>query len=301
MAHAHILLFGRTGQVGAALVHALKGEHRITALDRASCDLGRPGDAARSIAGAAPDLVINAAAYTAVDQAESEPDMAHAVNGRAVAEMAQVCAARNVPFIHYSTDYVFDGTAATPYVEDDPPAPLGVYGASKRAGEEAVIGAGGPHLILRTAWVYDRTGRNFLSTIQRLARERAHLRIVSDQIGAPTWAAAIADATRSVMMTASDKEWHEVSGLYHMTAEGETSWFGFAQAIVEQMQAADPSFTPPEIEPITTRDYPTPARRPAYSVLSNEKLARVFGVRLPHWQDQLARAFTESAICSNSQ
>ena len=289
--HPSVLLFGRTGQLGRALMLALAPSYQITSLGHAECDLSSPGSATQIIADVKPDLVINAAAYTAVDQAEADPDLAYAVNRDAVAEMAQICATLGIPLVHYSTDYVFDGSARTPYKEDDPVAPLGVYGASKQAGDAAIQAAGGPHLILRTSWVYAMEGRNFLVTIQRLADEQSVLRIVSDQIGAPTWAGAIATATASVLEKSADLGWNKASGLYHMSAGGQTSWHGFAEAILAQMAACDPAFVAPPVEAITTADYPTPARRPAYSVLSNAKLEGTFGVRLPSWEEQLKQAF----------
>lgn len=225
-----------------------------------------------------PDVIVNAAAYTAVDKAESDRERCFAVNATAPAAMAAEAAALGAKLVHYSTDYVFDGSKRTPYVEEDPTGPRNVYGASKLAGERAIAEAGGEFLILRTSWVYSNHGANFLKTMLRLRAERPELRIVADQHGAPTSADAIAQAT--VRLLTGNEAW--MSGLFHMTAAGVTTWHGFAKAIFAR--AGGPTLS---LVPIATTDYPTPAARPANSVLSNDKFAGTFGFRLPDWEQQL--------------
>jgi dTDP-4-dehydrorhamnose reductase len=236
-------------------------------------------------------VVINAAAYTAVDQAESEPELAHLVNAEAPRVMAEACAESGAWLVHYSTDYVFDGTASEPYSEDDPVSPVNVYGRTKLEGEQAVVGNAPRHLIFRTSWVYSNHGRNFLNTMLRLSAERAVLTIVSDQVGSPTWTGAIAGATEQVLHRLSG--WgtggDDKAGIYHMTCGGRTSWYGFARAIFEQTGRLDGI----RVEPIDTASYPTPARRPLYSVLNNDKLANVFGVKLDTWDDALRECLSE--------
>ncbi len=277
-----ILLFGAGGQLGQALRRLLSARRDVVGLAHADCDVGDPAAVRAAIAAAAPSIIINAAAYTAVDRAEDEPDRAYAANAVAPGVMAEEARRRGAVFVHYSTDYVFDGQGRTPYREDDPAAPLGVYGASKRAGEERVAGAGGIFYILRTAWLYDRQGRNFLTTMERLGRERAQtgrpLTVVADQWGSPTSVAALAAATEGILGHAGIRE---LSGIYHATCGGETTWWGFAQAILEGLHI------PAAVTPITTADYPTRARRPAYSVLSSARLDRVFGIHMPQWEAAL--------------
>jgi len=233
-----------------------------------------------------PRAIVNAAAYTAVDRAESEPALAQAVNAEAPRVLAEEAAALGALLVHYSTDYVFDGLKSAPYVESDPTGPLGVYGASKLAGEQAIAASGCRHLVFRTSWVYCARGRNFLLTMRKLLAERDEVRVVNDQRGAPTWARAIAQATAAVLSKVGpgfDLE-PDADGVYHMTAAGETTWYGFARAIL----AAMPGSPAVRLTPIATVEYPTPARRPANSVLSNERLTREFGVRLPAWEQGLA-------------
>jgi len=273
-----ILIIGRNGQVGSHLERELAGRHEVVALDRAGADLRDDAALRGAIQSARADAVINAAAYTAVDRAEQESDLAERCNAHAPGVMAQAAAAAGAWLVHYSTDYVFDGSARTPYDEDSPTRPLGVYGASKLRGEQAVQAAGGRHLIFRTAWVYSLHGHNFLNTMLRLGREGRELRVVDDQHGSPTWAGAIAAATARAL----DRLEPARSGIYHMTCGGETTWCGFAQRIFEYAGLASM-----QVVPITTADYPTPARRPAYSVLSNHRLRSVFGIELPHWESAL--------------
>ena len=282
----HIMLIGKVGQVGWELRRALAPMARITCVDFPDIDL-TSGDSIRQwVRGSRPDIVINAAAYTAVDKAESEPDKAMAINGVAPGILAEEAKRLNALIVHYSTDYVFDGSSTQPYVETDAPAPLGAYGRSKLAGDQAVQAIGGAYLIFRLCWVYGARGQNFMLTMMRLAREREKLRVVSDQVGCPTWSRMIAEATALALksaIVAPDRQ--AFSGIYHLAAGGMTSWHGFAQAIINLMPGAEKKCA--EIEAISTAEYPTPARRPAYSVLSCDKLERTFGLWLPHWEESL--------------
>lgn len=288
-----ILLTGVNGQVGHALIAPLQRLGEVIAADRTLLDLA--GDAAAlhdTVLRLAPDLIVNPAAYTAVDRAESEPALAHAINARAPGALAQAAASLDIPLIHFSTDYVFDGSARHPYREDDPCAPASVYGQTKREGELAIAAAGARHYILRTSWVYGLRGRNFLATMARLASERPELRVVDDQIGAPTTALAIAQATTSLIALLAHGA-PIAHGAYHMSCRGETSWCGFARAITARLPdvcAALGLPAPaaiPVVTGITTADYPTPARRPANSVLSNDKLNDACSIRLPDWRQAL--------------
>lgn len=276
-----ILVFGSNGQVGSALVQCLAADVELVALTRAEVDVSDAAAVVRSIEEHKPDFVINAAAYTAVDRAETEHDVAERVNAEAPGVMAAAARRAGAWLVHYSTDYVFDGSAHTPYPEDAPAAPLGVYGRSKLAGERAVRAASDRYLILRTSWVYSLQGHNFLNTVRRLAAERAELRIVDDQWGSPTYAGDIARATAQLLRGALRAPEH--SGTYHLSAAGATTWCRFAAKIVAT------AGLDVRIVPITTAEYPTAAVRPRYSVLDNAKLARTFGVRLPHWEEGLAR------------
>jgi dTDP-4-dehydrorhamnose reductase len=302
-----ILLTGKNGQVGFELEKLLSGQ--VVALDRQELDLVSPADIRRVVRQLRPRLIINAAAYTAVDKAETDQDAARAINADAPAILAEEAKRIGAVLIHYSTDYVFDGLKNSPYLEEDPKNPRSVYGTTKLAGEEAIRQSGVPHLIFRTAWVYATRGRNFLLTILRLASQREELRIVNDQIGAPTWCREIAQGTVSAIQHLSansnlEQQLAKFSGIYHMTAAGTTTWFEFAQTIIEQ-SSHGPSKLPwlaeatssrplilQRILPIPTTEYPTPARRPPYSVLSNERLARTFNIHLPDWQSQLHAAFS---------
>ncbi|AZL66474.1 dTDP-4-dehydrorhamnose reductase [Pseudomonas oryziphila] len=279
-----VLVCGRNGQVAQALQGALAGLGEVHLLGHGQLDLAHPQQLRAPLRELKPDLVINAAAYTAVDQAESEPQLAFAINAEAPRVLAEEAARRGVPLIHYSTDYVFDGSKAVPYDEDDAPNPLGVYGRSKLAGEQAIAQVGGEHLILRTSWVYSRHGRNFLLTMQRLLQERPQLKVVNDQIGAPTWAGTLAASTRALI-----QRWQQGQGgawgTYHLTAQGETSWFGFAQAIAEQLKAQ--RLPCAELLPITSSEYPTPAQRPLNSRLDCSRLAHEWQVTQPHWHQAL--------------
>ncbi len=279
-----ILISGRNGQVAQALQQALGDLATLQVLGRDQLDLAHPERIAERVRVLAPDLIINAAAHTAVDQAQSEPELAFAINARAPGVFAEEAARLGIPLIHYSTDYVFDGEKPAPYTEDDATNPLGVYGQSKLAGEQAIAAVGGQHLILRTSWVYSTHGRNFLLTMQRLLQEKPELRVVADQIGAPTWAGTIAASTRQLIQrwqSGQTGAW----GIYHLTAQGETSWFGFAQAIGEQLKAQGKPCA--NLIPIPSSEYPTPARRPLNSRLDCSRLQREWNVSQPDWHQAL--------------
>lgn len=286
MQQPRILLIGRIGQVGWELRRSLAPMAGITCADFPDIDLTSGDSVRRWVRDSRPDIVINAAAYTAVDKAETEPDKAMAVNGVAPGILAEEAKKLGALLVHYSTDYVFDGTRTTPYAETDVPAPLGVYGRSKLAGDKAVEAVGGEHLIFRLCWVYGARGQNFMLTMMRLARERDKLRVVGDQVGCPTWSRMIAETTAlalKAVVAAPDRR--AFTGTYNLAASGVTSWHGFAQAIVNLMPAEGRKCT--EVEAISTAEYPTPTKRPAYSVLACDKLDRAFGLRLPHWEESL--------------
>jgi dTDP-4-dehydrorhamnose reductase len=297
---SRILITGTSGQLGFELMECLAGQGEVIAAGRERMDLSRPDSIRRAVREIEPDLIVNAAAYTAVDQAESDPELAMAVNGIAPGILAEEAQRLGTVLIHYSTDYVFDGSKTEPYSEDDAPCPINVYGRTKLAGERAIQAVDAPHLILRTSWVYSRRGKNFLLTILRLAREREELAIVDDQIGAPTWSRALAIATGGILQQLGygKPEFGGAckarSGIYNATAAGQTSWHGFAAAILAHAASAQPGRFPyalnrvPVLKPIPTEQYPLPARRPRYSVLANAKLQSVFGVVAPDWKASLA-------------
>lgn len=286
-----ILLTGSKGQVGRALQQTLAQLGQVTALDRHALDLADRDAICKTVRECRPELIINAAAYTAVDRAETEADLAMAVNGVAPGVLAEEAKRLGARLVHYSTDYVFDGSKPTPYSEADTPNPLNVYGKTKLAGEEAIRATGVAHHILRTSWVYAAEGANFLNTILRLAKERPELRIVDDQTGAPTWARAIADLTAQILAAGLRGE-DPRHGLYHLTATGAVTWFGFAQAILAEVQKT-PGRTVPRLIPITTAEYPLPARRPANSRLDTSRLTETFGIRPAPWQEMLAQCLQE--------
>ncbi|HEL3779330.1 dTDP-4-dehydrorhamnose reductase [Stenotrophomonas forensis] len=295
-----VLVFGGNGQVGQELLRALAPLGAVVATTRSGqlpdgspcevADFAQPDSLTALLDRLQPTVVVNAAAYTAVDRAEQEAEAAFAANAQAPGVIARWCAAHDVPFVHYSTDYVFDGQGSAAYREDEPTAPLGVYGTSKRDGEDAVRAAGGRHLIFRTAWVYASHGANFLRTMLRVGAERDALRVVADQIGTPTPAALIADVTVQALQHPG-----QLSGTWHLTASGQTSWHGFAEAIFAEALAAGVLAKVPTVEAIASSEYPTPARRPAWSVLDNRKLQQDFGIALPAWQDGLKRVMAEIA------
>jgi dTDP-4-dehydrorhamnose reductase len=282
-----ILITGPDGQVGWECQRSLQALGHVHCLGRGQCDLTQ-ADAIRAVVReASPDLIVNAAAYTAVDRAESEPDLAYAVNAAAPAVLAEEAKRIGASLIHLSTDYVFDGSKPAPYVEDDPCNPLSVYGRTKLQGEQAILATGAPAVVLRTSWVYAMRGQNFVRTIVRLAREREELRIVDDQWGAPTWARSIAEATAAIAARAGrDRDsmataFAERGGIFHMTCAGRTNWHQFAHRLLQQI--ADPKRRLRSIAPIPSKEYPTPARRPMNSVLDCSRLARQWGVVLPPW------------------
>lgn len=273
-----ILLTGRNGQLGWELARALAPLGEIVAFDRKGLDLAFPDRIVSAVRSVRPDVLINAAAYTAVDRAESELDAAHAINATAAGIFAEEAKRAGALCIHYSTDYVFDGTKNAAYVEDDEPNPLNAYGRSKLAGEIAVRSVDGHYLILRTSWIYAERGKNFFLTIRRLLREEDELRVVSDQIGAPTSAGALADATAELLGRHGVAALRDARGIFHATASGSTSWHGFASEIARLERL------PARIVPVASAEYPSAARRPGNSRLSNEKLLRHFGVTLPRWE-----------------
>jgi dTDP-4-dehydrorhamnose reductase len=294
-----ILLTGVTGQVGAALCAPLEATGSVIAADRNRLDLSRPDLLVSELDRIAPDLVVNPAAYTAVDRAEDERELAFRVNGEAPGVIARWAAGRGVPLIHFSTDYVFDGSCERPWRENDPTGPLSAYGASKLAGEVAVRSAGGPHLIVRTSWVYAAVGSNFLRTIARLARERRELRIVADQIGAPTSARLIAEVTSDIVRNGGSRlaeRFAASGGLVNVAASGETSWHGFATAIVEGLKARGVLLLVQSVQPIRTQDYPTKAKRPGNSRFDMTRLRDVFGIGTPRWDEALSAELDQLAL-----
>ena len=293
-----ILLFGANGQVGHELRRSLAPLGDVVATTRSGmledgmrceiADFDAPQSLPALIERIAPDVVVNAAAYTAVDRAQSDRDAAFRANAEAPLRIAEACAARDALLVQYSTDYVFDGSATRPYREDDPTAPLGVYGESKLAGEQAVQASGARHMIFRTAWVYAAHGKNFMRTMLRLAAERDELRVVADQIGTPTPAGLIADVTAAVLARPFER-----SGVWHLTAAGETTWHGFAEAICAAAHARGLIAAAPRVMPIATVDYPTPAKRPGYSRLDTARLASDFAIELPDWPEGLMLTLNE--------
>jgi dTDP-4-dehydrorhamnose reductase len=293
-----ILLLGANGQVGHELRRSLASLGEIVATTRSgelpdgvrceTADFDNPSSLAELVDRTSPGLVVNAAAYTAVDRAEDETEAAFRANAEAPGVLAEACARHGTPFVHFSTDYVFDGTGTRPYREDDSTAPLGVYGASKLAGEKAVRAAGGRHLIFRTAWVYGVRGQNFLRTMLRLAAERDELRVVGDQVGTPTPAYFIADITAAAVTHSSP-----LSGTFHLTTDGQTSWHGFAEAIMSGAVARGLLHRSPEVKAISTADYPTRAKRPSYSCLDTGALSGALGQSFPHWSAGLEKVLDE--------
>lgn len=278
-APARILVTGAAGQLGSELAKALAPLGEVIALDRRALDLARPDEIVAALRGLAPGLVVNAAAYTAVDRAEAEPEAAFAVNARAPGILAAEAKRLDALLIHYSTDYVFDGASREPRDEAAPTGPLNAYGASKLEGERAVEAAGGHALVFRTSWVYSRTGTNFLTTIERLAAERELLRVVDDQHGTPNWSRDLARATATLV--AHGLPWlAERRGLYHLSARGATTWYGFARAILGEEAKV-------QVVPIASADYPTAARRPASTILDTRRFTATFGFELAHWLDTL--------------
>lgn len=291
-----ILLLGKNGQVGWELQRSLAPLGELVALDRQTLG-GLSGDLATleslrsTIRQIAPDVIVNAAAYTAVDKAESETELASRINGLATGVMAEEAAALGAWLVHYSTDYVFNGQGVTPWLETDPVAPVNHYGASKLAGEQAIIASGCKHLVFRTSWVYGARGNNFAKTMLRLAKDRETLSVIADQIGAPTGADLIADVTAVALRQVMDQQ--HLSGLYHLAAAGEVSWHGYATHVIEFARANGEQLTVKAVDPIETTAYPTPARRPLNSRLNTQKLRDNFSLHLPDWQSGVTRMLME--------
>jgi dTDP-4-dehydrorhamnose reductase len=286
-----ILLTGKNGQVGWELQRTLATLGKVVALDVEELDLTNPTAIREAVRAIRPQIIVNPAAYTAVDRAESETGIAYAINAEAPGVFAEEARMLDAWMVHYSTDYIFDGTKQGAYTEADAPNPQSVYGKTKLAGEEAVRAAGGKHLILRTSWVYGSRGHNFMLTMLRLARERSELRVVDDQVGAPTWCRSLAEITAQVMAQVHlpIKEAEQVSGTYHLTSSGKVSWHGFARAILEHSGMEKL----PSLVAIPSHEYPTPAVRPKNSVLSNEKLEHTFGLAAGDWQANLELCMQE--------
>jgi dTDP-4-dehydrorhamnose reductase len=282
-----ILLIGSAGQLGFELARVLPAHGEVVALDRAALDLADADAVVAAVRGARPRLIVNAAAYTAVDRAESEPGLADAINTRAPGILAEEARRAGALLIHYSTDYVFDGAAAAPYDELAVPNPINAYGRSKLGGERAIAAAGALSIVLRTSWVYGLRGRNFLTTMRKLAVEREELKVVADQIGTPNWTRSLAEAT-ALLVGRGGADLAERAGLYHLSGCGSTSWFDFARAIFAD---ADQS----RVVPITSAEYPTAARRPRNSVLTSGKFADTFGFLLPPWEEMLHACLDELA------
>ncbi len=292
-----ILVTGADGQLGRALLKRFDGSAEVVGCNRNTFDLSNAQEIRKRVRDIAPDIILNAGAYTAVDRAESEADLAMAVNGTAPGVLAEESRRAGSLLIHYSTDYVFDGSKDGPWVESDATNPLSVYGASKLLGEEAIRAVGGNYLIFMTSWVNAPKGKNFLLTMLRLGRERDSLNVVDDQVGAPTTAAELAQAAHTVVSGILDGKFgdgNDWSGLYHMTCGGSVSWWGFAKAIFDRTSGL-PDGRKPKVNAIASSEYPTAAKRPRNSVLSNEKLHRKFGVRLADWETALDTALAEVA------
>ena len=287
-----ILVFGKTGQVGFGLSKDLESVGSVRCVGRDEVDLGDLASIETTIQHEHPDIVVNAAAYTNVDQAESEVELANLINIKAPGVMAEMAAAGGAWFIHYSTDYVFDGECSTPYTEDMTRQPINVYGTTKSRGEDAVIKATTRYLIIRTSWVYSNRGRNFLNTVLRLANERRELRIVNDQTGTPTYSRTLSTNTANMIKKLS-LNWDDpdMAGIFNMTCRGATTWYEFAREILKYAGIEHVT-----VEPISTSEFLTPAKRPQYSVLDNAKLEHLYGLRLPRWQDSLKECLAQRAI-----
>jgi dTDP-4-dehydrorhamnose reductase len=286
-----ILLLGKNGQVGFELQRTLAPLGDVTALGRQELDLTQAAAIRSTVRWFKPDLIVNAAAYTAVDKAESEPELAMAINGTASGILAEEAALLKATLIHYSTDYVFDGAKKTPYTEQDTLSPINTYGKTKLTGEEAIRATGADHLILRTSWVYSLRSHNFLLTILRLAAERDELSIVNDQHGAPTWSRMIAEATALLIATSCAHK--SAKGTYHLTATGETTWHGFTAAIINQTATRGLLSTKPVLKAISSADYQTAAQRPKNSLLDSSALQNTYGIKLPDWATSLDLALDE--------
>jgi dTDP-4-dehydrorhamnose reductase len=294
-----ILLIGKNGQVGWELQRTLAGLGNMVVMDRQQMDLADPDSIRKIVRDIRPGLIVNAAAYTDVDKAESEPDLATSINAIAPGILAEEVKRLNAAVIHYSTDYVFDGSQKRPYTEDDAPNPLNVYGKTKLAGESAIQAVGVPHLILRTSWVYGARGGNFLLKVLKLAREKGELRIIDDQFGAPTWCRTIAEITSQMLAQyyflnhRPSASISDISGIYHVVSGGLTSWHGFAKKILEYV-SKHTSQAVPKLMPISTHDYLSPAKRPHNSSMSHDKLKDKFGLVAPSWEQSLMLCLEEA-------
>ncbi len=296
MPHPKILLFGKVGQVGWELRRTLASAGALQCVDFPEVDFTRPESIRTWIRDAAPDIIVNAAAYTAVDKAETDTALAMTINAEAPGIMAEEAAQRGALLVHYSTDYVFDGAKAAPYAEDDAANPLSAYGRTKLAGDLAIAKSGCRHLIFRLCWVYGSRGSNFMLTMMRLARERETLRVVADQVGCPTTARMIAEATALAVHAARPGGPAEgATGVFHLCCAGQTSWHGFASAIIDRMPPAERKCR--TVQAITSAEYPTSTRRPAYSVMSCARLLRTFGIALPDWTQALSLVLETSSPC----
>ena len=291
-----VLIIGKNGQVSTYLQNALKGNFEVVVAERDQIDLSKLDQIQPALQKINPSLIINPAAFTAVDLAEDESELAFTINRDAVKELATYCSKTQTPLIHFSTDYVFAGDAEAAYTEIDQAAPTGVYGESKLAGEKEALKSGAPAIVLRTSWVYSNHGKNFYKTMLALAATRNELSVVADQVGAPTYAGSIAEATKKLVEIIFNQGQIEDSqkGVYHLTCGGQTSWAEFAKAIFVENQKDAMT-----VNSITTDEYPTPAKRPAFSVLNNDKLQAVFGVSLPTWQDALGECVEETKLGNN--
>ena len=290
-----ILVTGNKGQVGFELMKTLAPLGKVIGVDIKECDLAQSAMIDALLDRVKPDIIVNPAAYTAVDKAESEPTVAHAINAQAPKTLARQASRRNIPIIHFSTDYVFDGTKEEPYVEDDQANPKSVYGKTKWLGEEAVRSNAAKHVILRTSWVFGAHGVNFLKTMLKLSKERDKMSIVSDQIGAPTSARMLAEVTAEIVKQLLQEFSYRKYGTYHLVADGETSWYGYAKYVVEQANALgmETKLTPANINAIKTKDFPLPAARPANSRLDSTKVKETFGISLPTWQSEVGLVLNE--------
>lgn len=280
-----ILLIGRNGQIGWELERTLHTLGEVCAVDFPEIDLTRPDSIREWASRIKPQIILNAAAYTAVDQAEKEPELARSINTHAPALLAEWAADHHALLVHYSTEYVFDGAKASSYLESDVPSPVNAYGESKLGGDLAIQASGCRHLIFRTCWIYGARGKNFLRTILQLAREGRDLRIVQDQVGSPTWSRMIAQATSQVLAQGMARGDEDLSGLYNLSAEGQASWHEFAVTFLEKILGGDYDLR--KLSPIPTSEFPTPARRPGNSLLSKDKIRNTFDIRVPDWKESL--------------
>ncbi len=292
-----ILLTGARGQLGFELRRSLLPLGTVHALDRSQGDLSNLDWLRGVVRRIRPDVIVNAAAYTAVDRAESEEELAFGINGQVPAVLAEEAARLGALLVHYSTDYVYDGAASSPYREDAAANPKSAYGRSKLAGDEAILKSGCRGIILRTSWVYGTRGSNFLRTMLRLAAERHELRVVADQHGSPTWSRWLAEATAAILCRLENRRDAETGGVYHLSASGETTWHGFAEAILEEAECIpNLHLQARTVVPIRTEDYPTPAARPRYSVLSQARVEREFAIAVPNWREQLRLCMEELLV-----